>query len=761
MRFYKNILLVIFGITFLSLPLILYVTMVKADCGTGSTFNCSVECSGPYGPEPCTQDNCPDGSGIPGGCDCFYDGGGGVCTGNCGGFVGGSCEGDDEGGGGFGGGPTPTPVPSSENPQCRVTTSNNTFYQGLSRSLDFYGWDGNNNLIRLTGNQVSGSQILDHTFTARYDYVYAYQYTCTTPGNVTFYCGANDDTSLSCSGNSAIAPNGVPNDCGRADVPPQRDSLTINCIGARIQGVRVDGCPAGSEIRLNLTKASTGDNVTIGQWISPAIPLPSEGLTANYNDFSTYAGSGFKTTDTLDFGGQYTLNAQLQNMGTYVLQYSNVAINNTSHSTYTTESDNNATISITLPSLPAASDTGYADVRFRCEALPQEDLVDIQARSVIVPASYTCAQIAQAADEAGNTSSTSFTVDGYAQNPFSPQSSNGPIYASWTDRSPDSYSLDFTTPPNLVARTCLTTNGGINWSANQSTYTNTPGVTNVRWEVGYSRISGWFETMNGDVYSYDDMVSELPLTSPLQKKFILNGAGGQHGVAIYGGNDYDFSWDTNNEGNGPTDNYLSDNRYLANDRYQPFYQYYYERYQRMIRSPVAPEDVSYFSSLADLVPDNNMTTIKIYNGDLSIGIQQLISGSNKKAVVFVNGNLYINNTIQVDAGNFLAFIVSGNINVDPSVGGAPTDITTTTRGHIEGIYLVNGTFDTNTNNGNDLQLIGRGAFVAGTFSLERDLGLDNTSYPGEAFIHNPELLILMPEDMLRVPVKIQGVAPRQ
>lgn len=141
----------------------------------------------------------------------------------------------------------------------------------------------------------------------------------------------------------------------------------------------------------------------------------------------------------------------------------------------------------------------------------------------------------------------------------------------------------------------------------------------------------------------------------------------------------------------------------------------------------------------------------ITSGDLTIS-QAWSVGSSEKIVVFVPGNLYINDPSSlrtlttVAQGGFLAFIVQGNIVINSNLG-YPAPYTQTTP-NITGVFISDGTLSTGTGN---LKLIGAGNFIGwGGVSLQRDLGLItgyNETNPAEAFIARPDLVKNIPIQM--------------
>lgn len=127
-------------------------------------------------------------------------------------------------------------------------------------------------------------------------------------------------------------------------------------------------------------------------------------------------------------------------------------------------------------------------------------------------------------------------------------------------------------------------------------------------------------------------------------------------------------------------------------------------------------------------------------------------GSTEKYMVFVNGNLDIANNITVADGGFLALIVNGNVNVDPSVS------------QVQGIYDMTGNYVSESKyvDGvtNDDQLEVQGSVVSwGTVSLLRNLGVGNTTTPGDKFVYRPDLLTNMPDIMKTFVMQWSEVVP--
>jgi len=135
------------------------------------------------------------------------------------------------------------------------------------------------------------------------------------------------------------------------------------------------------------------------------------------------------------------------------------------------------------------------------------------------------------------------------------------------------------------------------------------------------------------------------------------------------------------------------------------------------------------------------------NGDANMGSAWSV-GATEKYVIFVNGDLDINANITVAPGGFAAFIVKGNINVDPAVT------------NIQGLFVTDQNFNTETNGTLDTQLTIEGSVVAWVdVNLARDLVANNSNSPAEKFVYRPDLLISMPDEMKSFVMQWSEVVP--
>ena len=273
----------------------------------------------------------------------------------------------------------------------------------------------------------------------------------------------------------------------------------------------------------------------------------------------------------------------------------------------------------------------------------------------------------------------------------------------------------------------------------------------ITWDIGYTKTGPWVQVYGGDVYAANTMSSYVPSTTT-PRAFILDGTGGYPGIATYG---QSYNLDSSGLTRGQT--WVSSKNWLVNDTASgiDFYQLMYRQFGG---APAAvdytdPSPISQPAARATpYYVTGNMTT----SGDWMVGD---VTKPGEKLIFIVNGNLTIGGKINTIADGFVAFIVNGNITVDPSVGVAYTSGVPV----VEGIYITapSKSFITNTGSApSTARFVGRGMFVAGNFTLGRDVGeAGNPTTSSELFIYNPQLLLTMPEAMKKLSVSWQEVAP--
>jgi hypothetical protein len=141
-------------------------------------------------------------------------------------------------------------------------------------------------------------------------------------------------------------------------------------------------------------------------------------------------------------------------------------------------------------------------------------------------------------------------------------------------------------------------------------------------------------------------------------------------------------------------------------------------------------------------------TKRVFKADAGLttsGGDWLVS-ADEQIILLVDGDVLINNNIDVAEGGFLAIISSGNITVADSVT------------NVEGVFIADGVISS----GSGLnQLIGEGIFVGWTgIELGRDLDTDNNRLnPAEIFIYRPDLQLNAYNYLLWLDLAWKEVAP--
>ncbi len=276
----------------------------------------------------------------------------------------------------------------------------------------------------------------------------------------------------------------------------------------------------------------------------------------------------------------------------------------------------------------------------------------VRMRAVSVPsATSTCAQL---------NSSTSYIASGITLYP--PGITNTtPIdgtYATWSDMPVippyTTYSFSDTPPGDYILKLACWTRDAPGASAQGYAADLYSGST-LSWQLGYTAGTGWWQAARGgDVYASAALRSYVPAsTSP--RYAVLDGDGGAPGIVTYG-TTYDFASSLSSTG----DSYMSSKRWITNETYVPT-DYYAVMYHRF-GSPAA-------TSTGDTTFTSKPASGTYYvNGNLTIDTAGWNVSPGETIVVLVSGNLTINQTINLSGTGFVAFIVNGNITVDPSVG---------------------------------------------------------------------------------------------
>ncbi len=176
--------------------------------------------------------------------------------------------------------------------------------------------------------------------------------------------------------------------------------------------------------------------------------------------------------------------------------------------------------------------------------------------------------------------------------------------------------------------------------------------------------------------------------------------------------------------------------------------------------PVAPSKDAELDPGGELVLGATNANYYYSAGDLSLG--QVggdlgwIVPATEKIIVFVHGNLKVNNTTTVEPGGFLMFIVDGDITFDSSLGNS---VLTNTTANVAGVYIADGTISfPEAAPLENKKFIAEGTYVgwAGDSSgqgiyLGRNYLTDllNATNPTEVFRFRPDFLINAPDSIKR------------
>ena len=261
----------------------------------------------------------------------------------------------------------------------------------------------------------------------------------------------------------------------------------------------------------------------------------------------------------------------------------------------------------------------------------------------------------------------------------------------------------------------------------------------------------WLQVKDGDVTTNSDLDSPVSPVATIPY-FEDIGPGGYPGVPAYGGST------TLTQDNVSVNGWLAKSGYNATKVYNSAY------FINAIPSNLVPAQIpqnsepgSYFTSGGTL----DSYGYSWYEYDAATAGPLLTINSNasllaRKVVLIVKGadvSLKGNITL-TDGTGFFLLVTSGNITVDPGVGGGGS-------ANLKGIYVADGIFDTGTNSGGgDLQLWVRGSVAAyGGFNLQRDLGVNNPTTPAELFEFAPDQELLFPTVLGVHSMNWQEVAP--
>lgn len=204
------------------------------------------------------------------------------------------------------------------------------------------------------------------------------------------------------------------------------------------------------------------------------------------------------------------------------------------------------------------------------------------------------------------------------------------------------------------------------------------------------------------------------------------------------------------------------------------YGYFYQRYSlpenpaSILRTAITANRTN-LENISAHVPANPERGAYVSEGDVTITKAWTVQ-SNQKLVIFVEGNLFIKNEITVDPGGFLAFIASGNIEIDSAVADVDE---TSANPLVSGVFVADGKVRIASkgpvnSKPADGKFIGAGTFVGWSgIELLRDYrsaadasaGIQSYDYPTELFLDRPDFALNMPDQLRRPAIDWREVAP--
>lgn len=299
-----------------------------------------------------------------------------------------------------------------------------------------------------------------------------------------------------------------------------------------------------------------------------------------------------------------------------------------------------------------------------------------------------------------------------------------------------------------------------------------PGTKHFYVQTTLSQFKSWWQVRGGLVYGNNSITSKLPFdkdgntpcTEPDCKPFLvrreyLANTEKSAGIPMTTGS---FSSDIN----GWWTDRASNNRahasnasnILTGDKKED-----YDFFIKLLSGDVTPQDSP--GTITNLTGGTTVgdAQVTIYNGDLTVRANSTINASGKR-VILVKGNIRFESTgpekvIDVDNGEFLAFIATGNIVFDNEIG-ADVAIVNDINPNVEGIFIADNEIIIEGNSGgNDKKFIGAGSFIGWRdVKLNRHFHntaddtdatnqIKNTNMPVESFFFRPDFAVNTPEFM--------------
>jgi len=242
------------------------------------------------------------------------------------------------------------------------------------------------------------------------------------------------------------------------------------------------------------------------------------------------------------------------------------------------------------------------------------------------------------------------------------------------------------------------------------------------------KIPTWFQTQEGDVHAQTNISTRIPDNN----EFCLDGGGGTPGVVSYG-NNYDFE-----TGSDKGEERVSSTDWLAQAEFsRKRFDYFYE----LLGSPEWNYGV--YPYPVGLPADSGF-----YYTEDSLNVGGWFAPAGQKIVILVDNDVSIDGDVDVGVGGFLAIISSGKIKVANTVS------------QVEGVFIADGEFEVDgVVTGSDVQFLGEGIFVAGSFDLGRDLDDLNETVPAGKFVYRPDFWINAPKELWATSYTWQELSP--
>ncbi|MBI1869384.1 hypothetical protein HYS11_00235 [Candidatus Gottesmanbacteria bacterium] len=273
------------------------------------------------------------------------------------------------------------------------------------------------------------------------------------------------------------------------------------------------------------------------------------------------------------------------------------------------------------------------------------------------------------------------------------------------------------------------------------------GAVELNWGLSYP--APWVQVKGGNTYAWQGFGQIIIPTAATPRYFILDQVAGHPGIAVCQSGGCELQ---TNYGSGQ----VSSQGWKVTAQPRAVGAYDFDLYNRRLKPATCPS--------ASSIPSSDIVRAGVHcytpsgsSINITAGANVVVPGT-VSSIVLVNGNLKIDKPIRVISGGFVAFIASGDITIDPSIGTNPPD----NLPDVDGIYIATKKFSVETSGDpmSERQFVGRGTFIGYQgVSLRRDLGRFNSTYPAELFIYETDFNRNADPLLLRSQILWQQVAP--